>query len=399
MKLVHVVSLTLRNRQTAGDALAYVRHLCANPGCTPVLLLCDLPDASCARLPEDDSMIQSLLAGTAAQNKENPGSVFLLVRRRVWDDAARQFLGSSQQLSCQEVMAQLLLSGETAAVFEAASIAPSSIKRRWDAVLFSDIALCCLPDIPMRMAAYLKSQALTAVGAHILSDSASQSSPLARLYAYCPFSLSSIQAVREYTRLNQELATSRNPVLYTLDALSRSDETHLIPLAPQCTFNRRISPDWQSVFRSYHALCRIHPLLHAGVPLMQLIGLAAAAVSGIPGLAVCALLPEYPLLFHLRAWPGVLLRMALLPLTALHALDMLLCRMLARSPLLRLRVPERLFSPLFFLFMAIMLLGTAFLSVYALVSVLPFAFLWLCMPLLYPAFDQADVGAAVSNLA
>ena len=148
----------------------------------------------------------------------------------------------------------------------------------------------------------------------------------------------------------------------------------------------------QSVFLDYRSLCRKQLFPHACVPPVQFAALAVAAVWGLPLFAAAALLPELWALVYPRAWPGILLRTALLPLTMLHALDLLLCRLLARSPLLRLRVPARLFSPFVFLLSALALLIAALISVDALVSVLPFVFLWLCIPVLYPVLDQPDDG-------
>jgi len=399
IKLVHVISFTLFHRQAVCDALDYLHQLQTEPDdlrC-PILLFCDLPDAGAPKLPLEDSLIQTLHTGIKAMNAQHAESCFLLIRRRVWDDAARQYLGISQKLSCREVIAQLMLQGDTDAAFELTNIAPEFIKGRWDAVLFSDISVSCTLDTPIRAAAYLEIHKLSAVGLRILPRREYPRSALEYLSGHIPFSLSPQHAAKEYELARHGQVSADHPALYTLQGLSRIKMRQPVPVAPQCCFIFRHAPDWPSVFSSYRRLCRIAPLSNACVPLIQFAFLAAAAVFGMPLFSVCTLLPELWTLLHPRAWPSVLLRMALLPLTALHALDVLLCRLLARSPLFRLRVPSRLFSPLFCLFAALVLLTAAFVSVYALVSVLPFAFIWLCMPVLYPVLDQVDDGAAAPN--
>lgn len=396
MKLVHVVSFTLCHQQAIRDALAHVCQFFSHSddsSCS-ILLFGDLPDAPCAKLPQEDSLIQALHAGVKSMNAQQTDSCFLLVRRRVWDDAARQYLGCGQRLSCRETIAQLILQGETDAAFEFAGIALASIKGRWEAALFSDVSVICMPDTPMRAAAYLEKHRLTAVGLRILPRREYPRSALDHLSRHMPISLSPLHAAKEYALAQQGQVSADHPVLYTLQALSVIKMRQPVPVAPQCCFIRRHAPDWPSVFSHYRHLCWIAPLPNACVPLIQLACLITAAVFGIPLFAICALLPELWSLLHPRAWSGVLLRMALLPLSALHALDVLLCRLLARSALVRLRVPSRLFSPLFCLFAALALLAAAFVSVYALVSVLPFVMLWLCMPVLYPVLDQVDDGAA-----
>ena len=399
MRLVHIVSFTLCHQQTIRDALAHVCQLFSNSDdfrCS-ILLFCDLPDAPCAKLPQEDSLIQALHSGIKSMNMHHADSCFLLVRRRVWDDAARQYLGRGQRLSCREVIAQLLLQGESSASFESASIMPASTRDRWEAVLFSDISIICTPDTPVRTAAYLEKHKLAAVGLRILPRREYPHSALEHLSGHMPFSLSPLHAAKEYALAQQGQVSADQPILYTLQALSVIQMRQPAPVAPQCCFTRKHAPDWPSIFSHYRRLCRIAPLSNACVPLIQLACLAAAAVFGIPLFAVCALLPELWTLFQPSAWPSALLRIALLPLTAPHALDVLLCRLLARSALLRLRVPSLLFSPLVCLFAALALLAAAFVSVYALVSVLPFVMLWLCMPVLYPVLDQVDDGDAAPN--
>jgi len=396
MKLVHVVSFTLFHDQAQRNALIHAQRLCmcSSEAACPVLLFCDLPDASCIRYPQEDSLIQTLHAGVKSIQAQHENSCFLLVRRRIWDDAARQYLGAGQSLSCREVIAQLMLQGESAADFELATLACASIKERWDAVLFSDISVICTPDTPARAAAYLQKHNLPAVSLPVLPCRERPLSALERLSRPVSFSLSAPHAAQEYALMLQEHRSADSPMLYTLKALSGIAQLHSIPAAQQCFFIRRYGPDWPSIISDYRRLCRIAPLSNAGIPLFQLFLLCAAAVWGIPLFAFCALLPELWALLHPRAWPGVVLRMALLPLTALHALDTLLCRLLARSSLLRLRVPGRLFSPLVCLFAALALLAAAFVSVYALVSVLPYVMLWLSIPVLYSALDQTDASAA-----
>lgn len=394
MEIVHVISFTLNHTKAIRDVLVCLRHSAQEKPGYSILLFCDLPDAPFPKLYDEDSLIRTLRNGIKSMNTSSLGSISLLVRSRVWDDAARAYLGSGQSCSSREVIAQLLVQGETSAAFEYTDIAPASMKGRWEAVLFSDLSVTCTPDTPVRMAAYLKEQSLSAVGAWISPHTGSSSSALSSVCAHLPFSLSPRHAAQEWRCLQQGQVSCSHPVLFTLEALSHIDKIQSVFAVPQCCFCCRHAPDLPAVFLNYQRLCRIYPLSSIGVPLLQLALLCTAAVWGIPLFAVCALIPELWAVLHPRIWSGVLLRTALLPITVLHALDMLLCRLLARSPLLRLRVPKRLFSPLFGLFFALALLAAAFISVYALTAVMPFAFLWLCMPILYPALDQVDDGAA-----
>lgn len=390
MKVLHVVSYTLSSGQAISDALPHLQQLHAHNHA--VLLFCDLPDAPCRLLPGEQPLIRNLLQGISAMNSSQEPKFFLLVRSRVWDDAARMYLGNSQMLSCRTIMAQLLVHGQTQAKFEASSVSPASLKGGFDAVLFSDLSLTCAPEVPSSMAAYLEMKSFSAVGARVLPHPEHLRSALSLICARCPFSLSPIQAMREYKLAQRGRVSCDQPVMYTAEALLHLDEIRSVPAAPSCAFQFRHAPTVQSVFLDYSKLCRKQPFPHACMPPLQFAFLAAAAVFGIPLLAVFAALPELWALFHPHAWSGALLRTALLPLTTLHALDWLLCHLLAHSPLLRLRVPVRLFSPLVCLFAALALLIAALISVDALVYVLPFVFSWLCMPVLYPVLDQPDDG-------
>lgn len=398
LKILHAVSHTLASGQEAGDTLALLRQMHAQSPEQSLLLFCDLPDAACQKLPDEQPLIQSLLRGISAMNDAAAPHVFLLIRSRVWSDAERMYLGGSQMLSCREAIAQLITHGQTQTEFEAASVSPASLKGGFDAVLFSDLSLVCAPDVPLRMAAYLAGNSIGAVGAAVLAHHEHPCSALCLLCARSPFSLSSIHTMQTYTLAQQGWVSCDHPVMYTVKALSRLDEIQSAPAAPSCAFSSRHAPTMQSIFRCYRRLCLKQPFPHACVPPLQFALLGAGAVFGVPLLAVCAALPELWALFHPRAWPGALLRTALLPLTALHALDLLLCRLLAHSPLLRLRVPVRLFSPLICLFAALALLTAALISVYALVAVLPFALLWLCMPVLYRTLDITEPGAITSGI-
>lgn len=391
MELLHVVSFTLSHGQVIGEALSHLRRLSARSEqlrC-PILLFCDLPDASCPKAPEEDPLIRKLLSGVMAMNARRNDSFFLLVRSRVWDDAQRQYLGAGQALSCREVIAQLLLEGKTCAAFEAASISPPSMKNRWQAVLFSDSSLACTPDTPMRMAQYMKSRSLDTVGVPVLPRREFPRSALARLFICSHFSLSPLQAAQEYAFAQQGLVASEQPILYTCGALARIGEIQAVPAAPGCAFIRRQPPDMRAVTAMYHRLR--HPFRDALVPLVQLALLTAAAVFGFAPFAAAAMLPEIWTLLHPRAWPGALLRTAMLPMTAMLALDALLCRLLARSPLLRIRVPGSLRSPLSCLLAAGALLPAALISAQSLAVLLPILLLWLSAPLWFPALERPTI--------
>ena len=74
------------------------RLLSMRPCADALLLLCDLPDAFSEVMPEDAPLLRALQSAVMAADARCPGHFLLLVRKRVWDDAARLYLGENQPL-------------------------------------------------------------------------------------------------------------------------------------------------------------------------------------------------------------------------------------------------------------------------------------------------------------
>ncbi|MBR4040243.1 MAG: hypothetical protein IKJ11_09130 [Clostridia bacterium] len=388
--LLHVVSFTLTGRESMAGALRHLRRLCARQESfrCALLLFCDLPDAPARLTPHEAPLIRALLSGVAAMNAQTPDCFFLFVRSRTWDDARRQYLGSRQRLSCRRVIAQLLAKGTTQAEFEAASIPPASLKGKYAAVLFSDASLFCTPDTPVRMFRALSHCSEGMLSAQVPGNRAYPQSVLTRLCAADRFSLSPLRSAQEYALFRQGRCPADHPVIFTAEALIRCSAPPSAVWAEGCFFLRRCPQTIRDIFVAYQDFCRGAHTLVILLPVLQMLVLFAAALSGLPFLAGAAFLPELPALVHPVQWPGGLLRAALLPMTALLSLDTLFCRLLSRSPLLRIRVAPRLISPLACTASAGFLLPAAFLSVHSLFALLPVALLWLSAPLILPALDK-----------
>lgn len=388
--LLHVVSFALRTQADADDALRQLRRLSAGDAAHTLLLFADFHAANAASLPDDAPLLRRLQSGVMAMNARRPGRFLLLARRRVWDDASRQYLGWEQPLSCREVIARLLQSGQSSAVFDAATVSPASLKGRFDAVLFSGMELSCTPDTPARMLAVLDRTPCGRVAAPVRHPRAYPETVFVRLVRTCGFSLSPVSAARETLLARDGLLSADSPMLYTAAALIASLDAPVTasPKVKGCFFMRRTPLTLAACFSAH----RLHALRSADavslLPLAQLALLVTSALSGAPLLAALALVPEALALLHPRLLPGALLRTALLPLTAAVSLDALLCRLFARSRWLRLRLPDSLVSAQGCMLMGAVLLPLAIASVQALVFLLPILMLWLGAPLLLPALDS-----------
>lgn len=390
--LLFVMHAVLHDEAEIGGILRMARQARPAGSKYTLLLLCDLPDAGAASLPGDAPMLRRLQSGVMAMNARNSGFL-LLVRRRVWDDAQRAFLGENQPVSCRRVIARLLAQGETDAAFDAATVSPASLKGRFSHVLFSEISLACTPDTPARMLETLESSSVCCIAARVAERHAFPQTALARLCAAAPFSLTPFQNARHAYLRRKGLGLPDAPVLFSADALAASPCTPLaVPAAQDCVFVRRNSRTLPDYFSAYRQLCLKDGLFHALLPLFQMALLFAGAAVGLPWLAALALLPaELWTLLHPRLLPGALLRLALLPLTACVSLDALLCRMLAKSRLLRLRVSDPLISPQGSMFFAAVLLPAAMHGAQALAFLLPVCLLWLAAPLIIPALDAPTI--------
>jgi len=355
-----------------------------------LLLLCDLPDAGAAVLPEDAPMLRRLQSGVMSMNAKS-GGFLLLVRKRTWDDASRAYLGENQRTSCRHVVAQLLHSGSTDAAFAAATVSPASLKGRFSHVLFSDCSLSCTPDTFLRMKEALSSSPSGCVCAPVFERNLFPQTALTRLCRAAPFSLSPFHSAAEDHLRRKDRGHSNAPTLYTADALKALADAPIrsAPAARGCFFVRRHSRTLPDFFAAYRQICLKDRLFHALFPPFQISLLFAGAAAGLPWFAALAILPaELWALCHPRMLPGALLRLSLLPLTACVSLDALLCRTLARSRLLRLRIPDSLITPQGCMLFAAILLSAAMHGAQALAVLLPICLLWFAAPLIAPALDS-----------
>lgn len=388
--LLHVVFLVLEDDSSAAHALRRARHLLAD-GCA-VLLFADLPPAAGQIMPGDAPLIRSLQSGVMALERRRPGSAFALVRHRAWNSAERRYLGAGQEISVREAVARLLVHGASPVSFAAATVSPASLRGCCRAVLFSDVTLCCTPDTPMRMYRALE-QAGGAVGAPVLHQHAFPETVLARLAGQNDVHLSPLLAAKAHALARRSLCPDGCPLMLSAQALPGFllDPRGAVPAAKGCFFvsTRAVT------LRALYARHRMHTLramdAHAIVPLVQTALLFLSAASGLPVLAGTALLPEGYFAVHPRGWPGVLLRTALLPLTALVSLDAMLCRLFARSPALRIRVPDGLIGAYGCVLAGAALLALAVSGVQALAVLLPVSLAWLSAPLLLPALESPAI--------
>lgn len=365
--------------QAADRALTALRRALPRsmePG-RAVLLFCDLPDAPLEAMPEDALLLRRLQSGVMSVAQRRPGCAMLLVRRRVWDDAARQYLGRGQRTPARSVVAQLLTSGRTDAVFDAASVSPRSLRGRFDAVMLADASLAFAPDAPVRMLAALQKRGAACIHAPVLVPPRPDEPLLARL-------------LRQGFSLTPHLPEpDARPLLATPDVLVGPLPADA-PLAGDCAFTMRELPDTAALLsRAREAQRRCGeggPLL---APVLTLAALLVAAASGNAVLACLALiLPELHALAHPSQLPGALVRLSLLPALAASALDARMARRLARSPRLRIAVPRPAQSPAGCALWGAVLLPLAAAGVDALVPLLPVSLLFLLAPVIVRALDS-----------
>ena len=159
------------------------RLLSMRPCADALLLLCDLPDAFSEVMPEDAPLLRALQSAVMAADARCPGHFLLLVRKRVWDDAARLYLGENQPLLPMQTVAALLSHGHAPSAFAAASFSLASLAGQFSAALFCPADVSCAPDVPRRMLAALGESGLLA--ARVLSpltDDVPLSKPSAGLF-------------------------------------------------------------------------------------------------------------------------------------------------------------------------------------------------------------------------
>ena len=342
-----------------------------------VLLFCDLPDAPLEAMPEDALLLRRLQSGVMSVAQRRPGCAMLLVRRRIWDDAARLYLGHGQRTPARAVVAQLLTAARTDAVFDAVSVSPRSLRGRFDAVLMADASLAFAPDAPARMLTTMQKHSTSCIQAPVLFPPQPDEPLLVRL-------------LRQGFSLTPQLPDpDARPLLATPDALVKP-LLEDAPLAADCPFIARERPDMAALLsRAGDALRRCEsggPLL---APVLALAALLMAAASGNAVLACLALLlPELSALAHPSQLPGALVRLSLLPALAASALDARMARLLARSPRLRIAVPRLAQSPAGCTLWGAVLLPLAAAGVNALVPLLPVSLLFLLAPVIVRALDS-----------
>ena len=394
-RLLHVISYTPGPQEGPADILRHLRRLqpLHDRALCTMLLFCDLPAAPAQSLPQDAPLIRALQSGVMSTSAHAGCSFHLLVRRRQWSDAARQYLGRNQALSCREVIAQLIASGQTQAAFEAATCTPSSLQGKYDAILFSDAAHVCTPDTPLRMLTALRSTPGGILGAAVRIPAQYPETVLSRLNRGAPFFLSSADALMRNSLSAKGLCAKDAPMMYTAEALTASLQSPAVaaPVAADCCFLLKRPVTLQALFAEYRTQCLRQAGAHAYLPLAQLLLFFLAAVSGWPVLAACALIPELWAPVHPRQWPGVLLRIALVPLTAFVSLDALLCRRSARAPLIRLRVPSTLISAFGCMLAGAALFSLAVSGTQAFAALMPVCLLWLASPLILPALESPTI--------
>ena len=442
-RLLHVICAVAGTPRQADRALLALRRAAAQVRDRGALLLfCDLPPATVPREMDDDATARRLQSGVMSMAARAPGRFLLLLRRRAWDDAARAYLGEGQAQSPERVVASLLLTGRTDAVFEAASFSPASLQGRFDAALFSSARHRCTPDTPARMLRALRedpadearkpgetdaptqTQPQDASSSHeealslparperltarVLPPLCASESALDRLLR-TGFTLSPVEAgMNAYLAPHGLRRDCGRPALYNMAALRALHAGEPLPpaaLLADCFFVRQEPATvggllFEAQARAERALFdafareantpgSFPARLAIAATLLPAIQTALLLLSGALGIAPLAalavVLPEYPALTHPRLLPGALLRTALLPAHAACVLQALLERITARSPLVRLRLPDGARGQRGSVICGAALLLAGFWGVGAAAPLMAVALLWLSAPLLYPS--------------
>ena len=404
MSLLCVLSASPR---TSSDVHRLSRRMLAmRASADALLVLCDLPDAFSPVLPEDEPLIRALQSAVMAADARESGRFLLLVRKRVWDDAARLYLGESQPISPVRAVAALLDRGQAHASFAAASFSPASLAGRFSAVLFCPSSVSCAPDVPRRMLADMEalessepSDASGLLAARVLPPLDDRAPLLTRLpdfaFSEGPAALRHRLARqgRAYVSAGVLLASAK---AFTL--LEKASPLDVCPLWAEAAFVADNPPALQTAFRQtarfFDTLCRLPAptrlqRLMLFAPMLRLFLLFLAAVTGLEALAVLALLEPYALL-HPRLLPAALVRAAFLPMTAVCAFNAFFAHKLARSPLLRIRFPRGAQSPTACAVCGAALIPVAFLSLHAFAPLLFVSLLWLVAPPLFRALNLPE---------
>ena len=288
--------LTASPRTLADVHLLSRRMLAMRASADALLALCDLPDAFAAVMPEDEPLLRALQSAVMAADAR-AGRFLLLVRRRVWDDASRLYLGESQPISPVQTVSALLDRGQTQVSFAAASFSPASLAGQFSSVLFCPADVSCAPDVLPRMSAALDESGLLA--ARVLPPLHDRAPLLARLP---DFSFSEGLAALRHRLAHQNRALISDRVLLAsakaFSLLEKASSLDACPLWPEAAFVAEGTPSLQRSFRQtarfFDALCRLPKLtglqrLMLLAPMLRLFLLFLAAVTGLEFLAVLAL--------------------------------------------------------------------------------------------------------------
>lgn len=376
LTVLHAAPGDMAQAERAVTAVRRALPRAMQPG-SAVLLLCDLPDAPAQTMPQDALLLRRLQSGVMAIDQRRPGCALLLVRRRVWDDAARQFLGQGQRTSPRETVARLLRGERDSVAFDAASISPGALRGRFDAVLLCAVSLAFTPDTPARMRAQLDRLGVSCARAPVLYPRY-EAEPLVTRLLRMGFTLTPSLPDPEAL-----------PLLATRDALTRPLPQD-IPVLTDCPFVAGNTPNIAALLaKARRAFLHSEGTAALLAPVLTLATLLLSAAWGNAVLACLALiLPELPALRRPSQLPGALVRLALLPALAASALDAWLARRLARSPLLRLSLPDAAKAPAGCVVMGVLLLMLSAAGVDALVPLLLVSLLWMLAPGIVRALDS-----------
>ena len=299
-----LLCVRIASPRTSAQVRGLARRLLAMRACADaLLLLCDLPDAFAEVMPEDAPLLRALQSTVMAADARRPGRFLLLVRKRVWDDAARLYLGESQPLRPMQTVAALLDHGHAPSAFAAASFSPASLAGQFSDVLFCPADVSCAPDVPRRMLAALDDSGLLA--ARILPPLADDAPLLNRLPG---FSFSESLAALDDHLVRRRRARLVSGVLLAsskaFSALEKASWPDACPLWHESAFVTDASPSLQSALqrmrRDLDALFRLPApaalqRLMRVAPMLRLFLLFLAAAAGWAWLAVLALLEPYAL--------------------------------------------------------------------------------------------------------
>ncbi|MFR5796924.1 MAG: hypothetical protein ACLUI3_16265, partial [Christensenellales bacterium] len=285
------------------------RLLSMRPCADALLLLCDLPDAFSEVMPEDTPLLRALQSAVMAADARCPGHFLLLVRKRVWDDAARLYLGENQPLLPMQTVAALLAHGHAPSAFAAASFSPAS--------LAGLSAALCPPVSPARRMfraawAALGESGLGRARPVPAGDDAPLSNRLPGFWNRAPRRMISSPAA---------VARAFPTACFASSGLFPSLKNRMGRTSARCgTF----PPSWPTLpplcaARSADAagldrLCRRADAAQSSFFPPRRFASFFAAVSGWEWVAVLALLEPYAL--RIRALPAALVRLAFLPMTA-----------------------------------------------------------------------------------